>query len=80
VEDWRGAIDFLVNDKEIGQVADTSRLGLWGSSLSGGHVIVTAATTSHQSKIKAVVSQVLLYFTVFVSYLLLKFRLLFWTP
>jgi len=68
VEDWRGAIDFLVTDKEIAQVADASRLGLWGSSLSGGHVIVTAATTSHQSKIKAVVSQVFIICFIFIFF------------
>lgn len=39
LEDWSGAISYARGLKDI----DPSRIALWGSSLSGGHVIVTAA-------------------------------------
>jgi len=38
-EDYTAAIDYARNLKEI----DPARIALWGTSLSGGHVIVTAA-------------------------------------
>jgi len=39
LEDWAAAIEYARSLKEI----DQARIGLWGTSLSGGHVIVTAA-------------------------------------
>jgi len=39
LEDWRGAVAFA---RALPNV-DHERIGLWGTSLSGGHVIVTAA-------------------------------------
>ena len=39
LEDWKAAIAFVRSRPEI----DSSRIALWGTSLSGGHVIVTAA-------------------------------------
>ena len=39
LEDWVGAIKYARGLKEI----DPARIALWGTSLSGGHVIVTAA-------------------------------------
>jgi pimeloyl-ACP methyl ester carboxylesterase len=51
VEDWRAAVAHVRSLPEV----DGNRVGLWGSSFSGGHVIVTAAK---DSDIKAVVAQV----------------------
>jgi fermentation-respiration switch protein FrsA (DUF1100 family) len=51
IADWRAAIDFVRGLSEV----DGGRMALWGSSFSGGHVIMAAAA---DSKIRAVVSQV----------------------
>jgi len=45
------AIDYLINVPGV----DANRLGLWGSSFGGGHVIYVAGT---DPRVKAVVSQV----------------------
>jgi pimeloyl-ACP methyl ester carboxylesterase len=50
LEDWASAIAFARTCKDV----DGSQVILWGTSLSGGHVITTAA---HQQDIAAVVSQ-----------------------
>lgn len=39
LEDWRAAVEFARSLPGV----DASRIGLWGCSLSGGHVIVVAA-------------------------------------
>lgn len=39
LDDWRGAVAFARSLPNV----DPERIGLWGTSLSGGHVIVTAA-------------------------------------
>ena len=49
--DIHNAIDFLLGEESV----DPSRLGLWGSSYGGGHVIYLAGT---DPRVKAVVSQV----------------------
>ena len=51
VEDWLAAIDFAATLPEI----DGMRIGLWGTSFSGGHVLMAAAD---RPVVKAVVSQV----------------------
>ncbi|CAG2160637.1 alpha/beta hydrolase [Cupriavidus numazuensis] len=51
IEDWRRAISFLESRTEV----DASRIGIWGSSYSGGHALVLAAT---DPRVKCVVSQV----------------------
>lgn len=51
VQDWLAAIAHVRNLTEI----DSSRIALWGTSFSGGHVIIAAAK---DAGIKAVVSQV----------------------
>ena len=51
LEDWKAAIEFVRGLKEL----DGARMALWGSSFSGGHVLVTAANVPG---ICAVVSQV----------------------
>jgi fermentation-respiration switch protein FrsA (DUF1100 family) len=51
LEDWRRAISFLEAQPEV----DGSRIGVWGSSYSGGHAIVLGAT---DRRLKAVVAQV----------------------
>jgi fermentation-respiration switch protein FrsA (DUF1100 family) len=51
LEDWRGAIEYARSRDEI----DPERIALWGSSLSGGHVVKTAA---EDNRICAVAAQV----------------------
>ncbi|MBW2596912.1 MAG: alpha/beta fold hydrolase, partial [Deltaproteobacteria bacterium] len=51
LEDWSAAIEYARDLKEI----DPTRIALWGTSLSGGHVIVTAA---RDNKIACVAAQV----------------------
>lgn len=51
LEDWRAAIAHVRGLSEV----DAARMALWGSSYSGGHVLVTAAKVRG---ISAVVSQV----------------------
>lgn len=48
--DWRAAVEHVRGLPQI----DPQRIGLWGTSLSGGHVLITAATAPG---IKAVVAQ-----------------------
>jgi dipeptidyl aminopeptidase/acylaminoacyl peptidase len=50
-EDIRSALSFLEGEPGV----DADRIGLWGSSYSGGHVIWVAA---HDPRVKATVSQV----------------------
>jgi fermentation-respiration switch protein FrsA (DUF1100 family) len=51
LEDWREAVAFARGLDDI----DPDRIGLWGSSFSGGHVVATAAD---DPRVLAVVSQV----------------------
>ncbi len=51
VEDYRHAISFARSLDSV----DRERIGIWGSSYSGGHVLVVAAI---DKRVKAVVSQV----------------------
>jgi pimeloyl-ACP methyl ester carboxylesterase len=51
IQDWRAAIAHVRTLKGI----NTEKIGLWGTSFSGGHVIVAA---SKDPKISAIVSQV----------------------
>ncbi|MCD6571594.1 MAG: alpha/beta hydrolase [Deltaproteobacteria bacterium] len=51
IQDWKAAIYHVRTLKGI----NTNKIGLWGTSFSGGHVIVTAAS---DPKIAAIVSQV----------------------
>ncbi len=51
IADWRRAISFLEDQPEV----DRTRIGIWGTSYAGGHVIVLGAT---DRRIRAVVSQV----------------------
>ena len=51
IADWRRAISFLEALPEV----DAKRIGVWGTSYAGGHVIVLGAT---DRRIKCVVSQV----------------------
>ena len=51
IADWRRAISFLESLPEV----DPSRIGVWGTSYAGGHVLVLGAT---DRRIRAVVSQV----------------------
>jgi uncharacterized protein len=51
IADWRRAISFLESLPEV----DPNRIGLWGTSYAGGHVLVLGAT---DRRVRAVVSQV----------------------
>lgn len=51
LEDWRSALEYVRSLKEV----DGERVALWGTSFSGGHVLVTAA---QDQKVSAVVAQV----------------------
>jgi dienelactone hydrolase len=49
IADWRRAISFLESQPEV----DATRIGVWGTSYAGGHVIVLGAT---DRRIRAVAS------------------------
>lgn len=51
LRDWEASIDFVRGINEV----DGNRICIWGCSLSGGHVIVTAARNSY---VKAFISHV----------------------
>lgn len=51
IDDWRRAISFLETRPEV----DRNRIGIWGTSFSGGHALVLAAT---DRRVRCVVSQV----------------------
>lgn len=51
LEDWHCVLDFMLTDPRI----DSQRIGLWGSSLGGGHALSIAA---RRNEAKAVVAQV----------------------
>lgn len=51
LEDWRNALEYVRSLKEV----DGERVALWGTSFSGGHVLVTAA---RDQRVSAVVAQV----------------------
>lgn len=52
-EDWDSAIDYAIKHPDV----DPDRIGLFGTSFSGGHVIRVASTGLHAHRVKAVVSQ-----------------------
>ncbi|CAL8463633.1 g3167 [Coccomyxa elongata] len=54
LEDWEAALDYVRST--LGAEVDVTRIGLWGTSFAGGHVLVTAAKEG--GNISAVVSQV----------------------
>jgi fermentation-respiration switch protein FrsA (DUF1100 family) len=51
IADWRRAISYLESRPEV----DPNRIGLWGTSYAGGHVLVLAAT---DRRVRCVVAQV----------------------
>ena len=51
IEDFKNAITFASNQPEL----DSDRIGIWGISYSGGHVLIIGAT---DPRVKAVVSNV----------------------
>jgi len=55
LKDWKNAVDHVI--KNVKGV-NSQKIGLWGSSYSGGHVLVTAATHLQKDKIIAVSGQV----------------------
>jgi len=66
LEDWESAVEYVAHMPHV----DTKKIGLWGTSFSGGHVIVTAAKSPNRDRIKAVISQVP-YLRAFSSFLAL---------
>jgi dipeptidyl aminopeptidase/acylaminoacyl peptidase len=58
VADLRALLKFLQKD-DLSQKVDVSRIGLWGTSLGGGHVLAVAADADENGiSIKAVVGNV----------------------
>lgn len=51
VMDWRRAVSYLESHPKV----DRQRIGIWGTSFSGGHALVLAAT---DRRVRCVVSQV----------------------
>lgn len=51
ISDWRRAVSFLETVPEV----DSTRIGLWGTSYSGGHALILGAT---DHRLRAVVAQV----------------------
>ena len=51
LEDWQNALNFVQARPDL----DQNRIGLWGTSFSGGHVLVTAA---RNPQVKTVLAQV----------------------
>ena len=51
IEDYKSAIDFVETRSEL----DASRIGIWGISYSGGHVLVVGAT---DQRVKCIVSNI----------------------
>jgi fermentation-respiration switch protein FrsA (DUF1100 family) len=51
IEDYRNAVEFLADDSRV----DPTRLGAWGISYSGGHVLILGAV---ESRVKCVVSTI----------------------
>lgn len=51
IQDIRSCLDWLLGDPHV----DPERIGLWGTSYGGGHVVTMAA---HDSRVKAIVAQV----------------------
>jgi fermentation-respiration switch protein FrsA (DUF1100 family) len=51
IADWRRALSYLETRAEI----DPTRIGIWGTSFSGGHALVLGAT---DTRVRCVVSQV----------------------
>ncbi len=49
LEDWAVAIDYARGLKEV----DPAKIALWGTSLSGGHVIIAAARDHHVACVSA---------------------------
>lgn len=43
--------------EELAQEVDSSRIGLWGTSFAGGHVLVKGAELADDWRIRAIVSQ-----------------------
>src|SRR5690606_36168684 len=54
LEDWEAAVNYALTIKNV----NTNKIGLWGSSFAGGHVIVTASSHPKKDRIGAVVAQV----------------------
>ncbi|KAL6749498.1 Alpha/Beta hydrolase protein [Haematococcus lacustris] len=56
LQDWQAALDF-VHSGGLGKGrVDTTKVGLWGVSFSGGHVLMTASKEENAEKIRAVVA------------------------
>jgi fermentation-respiration switch protein FrsA (DUF1100 family) len=51
IEDYRNAVSFVERHPDV----DASRIGLWGISYSGGHVLIVGAT---DSRVKCIVSNI----------------------
>jgi uncharacterized protein len=59
VQDWHAAIDYIISSSKnpASSVVDSSRIGLWGMSFAGGHVLTVASQRQDDSRIVGVVAQ-----------------------
>lgn len=60
MEDYKAALDYI-RGPDLSGIVDSSRVALWGTSFSGGHVLNVAAADNVPSRvggIRAIVSQV----------------------
>jgi len=49
LQDWQAAVKYVQSLKQV----DSSRIGIWGSSFSGGHVLYIAARNPHIKAVSA---------------------------
>jgi len=55
LEDWHVAVDYVLTN--LTQI-NNKKIGIWGTSFSGGHVIQVGSTHTRKERIGAIVSQV----------------------
>lgn len=56
VEDWNAAIDYIESVPKSGAI-NSDKIGLWGMSFGGGHVLTVVSTRQNDTRIAAVVAQ-----------------------
>lgn len=57
LEDYHAALDFLESSPTLKQKINTSKIALWGTSFSGGHVLEIASRRAYDNNIIGVVAQ-----------------------
>lgn len=58
VEDWHAAIDYIKSEATgLSGIVNPHKIGLWGMSFGGGHVLTVASTRRNDTSIVSVVAQ-----------------------